>query len=320
MKVKINGFEIEGNPEEIKELIKMEDKLEKEFDLPEHKVNYKIVVRPKTKDKIKKAVELAHEQKISYTRAYKQITGIMYNPDGKIVKIMRRTAKKMGLNPEDVKHHVYGNFVDFKKVVELAHNKQINYTNAFYFINNRVPNGDEHAILREMAKKMGLNPEDVKYKHIKEKGVVCDKEITVLKDKVNEIKRVRIKNIQTRIKNLIYSDKGMSYDKAYEIARNEYDQKNNYGTITAVKGFPKFNTIKPEFHKILEDVTNNVINNKGTISFVNDAYIIGINDVRNWAHFLVEFMRNAQDICGYFNKPNLFKSINGCKIVYGGDQ
>lgn len=128
---------------------------------------------------------------------------------------------------------------------------------------------------------------------------------------------VRMKFITSKIKNIMYNDIGMSYEKAFSIASDEYKYKyknqiKNYISVC----FPLFDSVKLELNEILKGVIERVIKTKGKITFINDAYVLGIENIKDWHNFIKEILLKSQDISNYFKVNNNFKIINISEIIY----
>lgn len=81
------------------------------------------------------------------------------------------------------------------------------------------------------------------------------------------------------------------------------------------------NTVADGLQSIFWDVVKVVIANKGTLSYLRDAYPLGIVDAGNWRSFVNEFMSKSKKIAEYFGVPNLFSrrivKSKYWEIVYG---
>lgn len=76
---------------------------------------------------------------------------------------------------------------------------------------------------------------------------------------------------------------------------------------------------KPDMNKILIDMLDNVIKNKGVLKYIPDGSVFNIQRTKEWREFILEFWKNRSKICSYFEVQDKFKLINNegtLSIVY----
>jgi len=104
----------------------------------------------------------------------------------------------------------------------------------------------------------------------------------------------------------------LSYEQAkYKAGRELSGEDKQLQKAPLLKdNFPEFVEVKEEYLHILESIVKNMIANTSNITYLNEGYMIGIEDGSTWKNFVVGFLAKSNDISNYFSVPNKFHHIS----------
>jgi hypothetical protein len=281
MRLVINGFVVEGSPDEVGELLRLEQRKKKE---PAPRVEPEPEPEP--------VPELV-------------VPVVKPAP----IKFIPRSNKRYKANSKEFKDKL----LEAVKY-SMAHKVSLHAGLSAVFPERKGFAGYEMKRCRRIARKLGFN-----YKQTRIIGATESKIRASRKGVLTDGRVIRFRFMNGRVKSLT-REGGMSYEKAWEFARDEWNahKKAKINPSEAVS-FPFFTSVKPELNTILRDVTERVIKSRGVISFVGEGYVLGLDNVRDWLVFIREFMIKAELVARYFGVLNRFRIINNTSISYGGN-
>jgi hypothetical protein len=121
----------------------------------------------------------------------------------------------------------------------------------------------------------------------------------------------RMAFVHSRAKVLINQDNHLSYQKACEMARSEWNSKVGLGKITPksiIEKLPYFKTLGKKGNSMIEMILKNVIANQGTMTYLLDGKMMGMESGLEWRAFTEEFILLKKEVAEYFGVEDHFEA------------
>lgn len=289
MKTTINGQEVEGDPKEILELLRLAKNETTVVNdaIPETKK--RLIKRKKDYTLLFNQAKAFYESGDSITLALRKAYGTNTAPAGQVVNKFRNWLGKTDKNT------VYNTkFLQFKKKIQEG----MALTNAFREVYKSVPSkGDSE----RMKKKLLLD------------GIIYKRP-----DTTSEERKQQLRDFGAKMRD-IRKETGKPFlqvvkEHGYMLRKKPLVPK-DYDTTMINKAnskkfivteFPEFLYISRQYDRILESMLKHIIANGGSLNLNPDGFMLGLEDGNLWREFCLEIERKSESLRKYFNVTGRF--------------